>query len=227
MTTPKDIESASASPSPWQVLESLGDSVKVVDLDYQVVWIKDPMLDELRPGQKIIGQPCYRAIMGLDEPCQPHCPVRLVFETGRPALMERQFTGPDGRQMWREARAFPIFDGTGRLTFVVRISFDITHRVKTQMQTRRRYESLERSLEELSRLQVDDLPFQPTHGPGLTKRELEVLRLVAQGMKKPQIAGVLGISPNTVKRHVSNIFDKLGVNDRAQAAVWAARQGLV
>ena len=38
---------------------------------------------------------------------------------------------------------------------------------------------------------------------------------------------MLGISLNTVKRHVSNIFNKLAVNDRAQAAVWAARNNLV
>ena len=79
----------------------------------------------------------------------------------------------------------------------------------------------------MNRFQLGTLPFQPQGEASLTKRKLEVLRLVAQGLSKPSIAKVLGISQNTVKRHVNNIFNKLGVNDRAQAAVWAARQGLV
>ncbi len=79
----------------------------------------------------------------------------------------------------------------------------------------------------MNRLQLHQTPLQPADGPALSKRELEVLRLVAQGLSKPQIGGMLGLSSNTIKRHVVKIFNKLGVNDRAQAAVWAARQGLV
>lgn len=55
----------------------------------------------------------------------------------------------------------------------------------------------------------------------LTAREKEVLRLLAKGASNPEIAAVLAISPHTVKTHVGHLFDKLGVNDRTQAAVWA------
>lgn len=55
----------------------------------------------------------------------------------------------------------------------------------------------------------------------LTKREVEVLRLLAQGASNPEIAALLAISPHTVKSHVNHLFDKLGVHDRTQAAVWA------
>lgn len=61
----------------------------------------------------------------------------------------------------------------------------------------------------------------------LTKREEEVLKLVATGLSNREIAGVLFISEGTVKTHVEHIIGKLGVSDRVQAAVWAARQGLV
>ena len=56
----------------------------------------------------------------------------------------------------------------------------------------------------------------------LTKRELEVLRLLAKGKSNPEIAESLSISHHTVKSHVNHIYDKLGVNDRALAAVWAS-----
>ncbi len=62
---------------------------------------------------------------------------------------------------------------------------------------------------------------------GLTARELAVLRLVAGGATNVEISDVLGISPHTVKSHVIHIFNKLAVNDRTQAAVWAARHNLV
>lgn len=61
----------------------------------------------------------------------------------------------------------------------------------------------------------------------LTYREKEVLQLVAQGMANKEIAQELGIGEKTVKTHVSNIFSKLGVLSRTQAALHAIQTGLV
>lgn len=61
----------------------------------------------------------------------------------------------------------------------------------------------------------------------LTKRELEVLKLLAIGMYNKEVAEKLEISERTVKNHVSNIFKKLEVTDRTQAAVFAIRNNLI
>jgi two-component system, NarL family, response regulator LiaR len=61
----------------------------------------------------------------------------------------------------------------------------------------------------------------------LTEREVDVLRLLAQGLANKQIAHSLGIGEKTIKSHVSNILAKLGVNSRTQAALYAASIGLV
>jgi NarL family two-component system response regulator LiaR len=61
----------------------------------------------------------------------------------------------------------------------------------------------------------------------LTERETEVLRLLAQGKANKEIAGALGIGEQTVKTHVSSILAKLGVQSRTQAALHAARIGLI
>lgn len=61
----------------------------------------------------------------------------------------------------------------------------------------------------------------------LTKREEEVLRLVATGLPNRQIGTILFIAESTVKSHVEHIIGKLGVSDRVQAAVWAARHGVM
>lgn len=61
----------------------------------------------------------------------------------------------------------------------------------------------------------------------LTSREIEVLKLLAVGMYNKEIAEGLDISERTVKNHVSNIFKKLNVTDRTQAAVFAIRNGII
>lgn len=61
----------------------------------------------------------------------------------------------------------------------------------------------------------------------LTKRELEVLIQVANGMFNKEIATSLDISERTVKNHISNIFKKIDVNDRTQAAVFAIKNNLI
>lgn len=67
----------------------------------------------------------------------------------------------------------------------------------------------------------------PKNPDALTERELEVLRLLAQGQANKQIAACLHIAEKTVKIHVSNILSKLGVQSRTQATLYAIRSGLV
>lgn len=61
----------------------------------------------------------------------------------------------------------------------------------------------------------------------LSARETEVLELLSHGATNKQISSQLFISPHTVKSHVIHIFEKLGVHDRTQAAVWAAKHNII
>jgi DNA-binding CsgD family transcriptional regulator len=60
-----------------------------------------------------------------------------------------------------------------------------------------------------------------------TRREAQVLRLVAAGKTNPQVAAALAVSRHTVKRHLDNLFAKLGLSSRAEAAAYALREGIV
>jgi DNA-binding NarL/FixJ family response regulator len=62
--------------------------------------------------------------------------------------------------------------------------------------------------------------------PELTNREREVLELIARGHSNPEIADHFTLSPKTVRNHVSNIFSKLQVADRAQAIIRAREAGM-
>lgn len=64
------------------------------------------------------------------------------------------------------------------------------------------------------------------HAP-LTTREQEILKILSTGATNKQISEQLNISAETVKEHVQHLLRKIGVNDRTQAAVWAARNGLI
>ena len=64
-------------------------------------------------------------------------------------------------------------------------------------------------------------------GEALTLREREVLRLVTGGKNNSEIARELFISLNTVTRHMTNIFSKTGTSNRVEAAVFAARHGIM
>jgi two-component system, NarL family, response regulator LiaR len=78
---------------------------------------------------------------------------------------------------------------------------------------------------------VPAAPFVPDdtrrEALGLTRRELEILELVAQGMSNREIAGKLFVSENTVKTHCARAFDKLGARRRTQAVQLGKELGLI
>jgi DNA-binding NarL/FixJ family response regulator len=71
------------------------------------------------------------------------------------------------------------------------------------------------------------VPSAEQHPAGLTAREVEVLRLVAQGATNRQIAATLHISDRTVNTHLTNILNKIGCENRTAAAAFALQNGLV
>jgi len=67
----------------------------------------------------------------------------------------------------------------------------------------------------------------PENGTALTRREAQVLTLVAQGRQNAEVARALWVTEQTVKFHLSNVFRKLGVSNRTEASSWARDHGLL
>ncbi len=201
-------------------LKSIKDSVMVVDRAYRIVWTNGLWAGRRREDpDRLLGRRCHMVLQDRLTPCPRVCPVTPVFDSGRPQVLERSWRDERGLEMWGENRAYPVLDQEGRVVLAVKIAFDITQRKADQKRRQQYLESLEGALRGAAGPQAA--------APDLTARQSEVLRLLAQGLSNREIAGVLGLSPHTVKSHVVHVFDKLGVNDRAQAAVWAARLKLV
>ncbi len=86
---------------------------------------------------------------------------------------------------------------------------------------------LQEALQALSQTGTTVGKPKPSINHELTDQEYRILVLLAQGLTNDAIAEALSISRNTVKTHVSRVYEKIGVSDRTQAAIWAIRHGVV
>ncbi len=111
--------------------------------------------------------------------------------------------------------------------------YDVTDRKRTEAQFMQAIQEVmtdtawfsRQVLERLAQMHVGD--GAPAPVVDLSRREREVLELVARGAGNEQIARELGIVAQTVRNYISNIYDKLGVHSRAEAVVWARERGMV
>ncbi len=88
------------------------------------------------------------------------------------------------------------------------------------------YELLQLALRNVAAQVVEVSPMDDDLIVPLTEQEKVILRLIVAGLSNEDIGRALSITVNTVKTHIRHIFQKLGVSDRTQAAVWAVRHGL-
>ncbi len=100
------------------------------------------------------------------------------------------------------------------------------HRAQEAFQVLGAAREATRAADLLTRLARGGAPL-PGAKPALTGRQLEILRLVAQGLSNPEIAARLGLSEHTVKRHVANLLTRLGLSSRAAAVAYGAQHRLL
>lgn len=219
------------------ILKSLRIPLAVIDRDFHFLWLNQEMAQiyQTQPD-RATGKICYQIINAENGPCHD-CPVVAAQKSGRREMSQKYKDFPNGVRKFGDVSAFPIYDPKKNMVATLVMIIDVTHKIVVDMDPT--YQMLTRlmsgvlgwmpwSLDSTGRKRKNHA-HRPTQtvSSRLTRRETQVLHQLVKGCSNTQIGERLGISPHTVKSHVVSIFNKLGVNDRIQAAVVATKQGIV
>lgn len=148
------------------------------------------------------------------------------------AALSRQFTSivncPHMARPMEEKAIFPVYDRHGNVVRTVSFAIDSNSLHQQINLNEARIQDLQSQLVSFEQERVANIDVANSALPApLTRREIEVLRLIARGATNKEISAELQISQHTVKSHVIHIFNKIGVNDRAQASAWGAMHGVL
>jgi len=201
----------------------------IFDRDRRIVWINETMaaIHRCEP-EKVVGERCIDVFQGCDHKCDD-CVLTQSLAQGRTQVTEKSMLSSRGGRRWGEVHAYPVRGRKKDVSAVIVIVFETTAS-KQAIQKQRDYtELLELQLSEKKggRRSVTLDGGKVSHSVKLSRRETDVLRLITEGYTNAQISELLDISANTVKSYVNNLFNKLGVNDRTQAAVLATRHNII
>jgi PAS domain S-box-containing protein len=167
-------------------------------------------------AREVVGRPCCKVFVGHDDNgnrlCYAGCHVMTLVKMGDPVQsFDMQTRTKTGRALWLNISVIAIPDGAGGPR-TIHLFHDVT------------------ASKELLKLVVERSSAPPAAASNdieLTRRELEILRLVAGGANTKVMAQRLNVSQATVRNHVQNILAKLGVHSRLEAAAYATSHRLL
>jgi PAS domain S-box-containing protein len=172
-------------------------------------------------AREVIGRPCCEVFAGRDSAgnrlCYQGCHVMTLVREGDPIQHFDMATRTKaGKPVWLDISILAVPGSRPDLSTTVHLFRDVTasHEI----------ESLVRARLAQARTSAADPGGPPAE---LTRRELEILRLMSNGANTKAMAERLHVSPATVRNHVQNIFGKLAVHNRLEAVAYGTRYGLL
>lgn len=205
-----------------ELLANTGDGVCAVVPDGKIVlWNRSAEKIFGYPAREVLGRPCCEIFVGRDTAgnrlCYRGCHVITLVKMGEPVqhfdLATRTKTG---KSIWLNVSILVVEGARKDLQTIVHLFRDVT---------------VSREMETLLRERLTE-PKPSVAPPGdlstaLTRRELEILRLMRSGANTKTMAAKLNVSPATVRNHVQNIFGKLAVHSRLEAVAHASAHNLL
>jgi DNA-binding CsgD family transcriptional regulator len=178
----------------------------------------------------MLGKKCYEMIGGREGPntpyCRRNCPVISNARRGRVTPdYDLSCTTADGKAKWLNFSILVPVSSPIRAR-AVHLFRDVTRRREVEDFARRAGKVI-RELQTRTPTDAGGDDLAPAPVPLLSRRESEVLRLLAAGLNTVQIAQALGVRPVTARNHISRLLNKLGVGNRLQAVIYASQRGLL
>lgn len=185
----------------------------------------------------VLNHLCYQVVGGKvcgKSWCHAGCAVQR--SAGRGVLLqtlEMQACTRGGQEVWLDVSVFSL-ERRGRW-FTIHVLRDVTREEQRKVALEKVLDTLKAygvdngSREDFSNrgLQIYTSGSPPSSVTQLTRREIEVLGLLAEGLSAREVAQRLGVSPFTVRRHIESILLKTGMHTQAQAVAYAYRNGLL
>jgi PAS domain S-box-containing protein len=204
-----------------EALASAGDGVCAVRSDGRIaLWNRSAEKILGYSAREVLGRPCCDIFIGYDDNgnrlCYQGCHVMSLVKLGEPVQsFEMKARTKRGQSVWLSVSLLVMPDAAPALPLVIHLFRDVT---ATK-------ELLTLVHERLS----DGAARENSDGAAslLSRRELEVLRLLASGLNTRAIAERLHVSSATIRNHVQNLFGKLGVHSRLEAVAYASRHRLL
>ena len=168
-------------------------------------------------AREAIGRPCCDLFVGFDDSgnrlCYQGCHVMSLVKMGDPVQsFDMRTRTKAGRPIWINLSTLTVPDGQPGGPLTVHLFRDVT---------------ATKELLGLVRERLAEPATAAATGEPLTRRELDVLRMIATGVSTKAVADKLHVSPATVRNHVQNILGKLGAHSRLEAVAMATRQRLL
>jgi PAS domain S-box-containing protein len=203
-----------------QALARAGDGAFVIGGDGRIVlWNRTAERVLGYTAREVVGRPCCDVFVGVDDDgnrlCYQGCHVQNLVKLGDPIQSFDMHTrSKAGKPVWINVSilATPPNGRSGPLTVHLFRDVTATKELLTLVH---------------ERLAGPPNGERPEAASALTRREVEVLRLMMQGLNTAAAAEKLHVSPATVRNHVQNIFGKLGVHSRLEAVAYAAKHRLL
>ncbi|HWC05113.1 MAG TPA: LuxR C-terminal-related transcriptional regulator [Methylomirabilota bacterium] len=172
-------------------------------------------------AREVVGRPCCEVFVGRDASgnrlCYKGCHVLTLVQRGEPVQhFDMATLTKAGKPVWLDISILVVPGARPDTSTTVHLFRDVTASKEIETLVR------ERLAQALPPPSPESEP-----PPELTRRELEVLRLVAAGANTRAMADRLHVSPATVRNHVQHILAKLGVHSRLEAAAYATRHRLL
>ena len=207
------------------------DGVFAVDADQRIVFWSESAEELLRhPAADVLGKRCYRVILGRDYEnhpfCRRNCPTIRAVRRGS-GVANFDIACPRGDdQVWLNVSIVPVRGNSRKEPMAIHMFRDVSGR--------RRSERLAQATQGIVAQFIADgngveerAGSCPPPDPSLTRRESEVLRLLAEGLTTEELAERLAVSRVTVRNHIQHLLEKLGVHSRLEAILSGARYGLI